>query len=508
MTRLLIIALLASFLWPFSDFFQHNYAQFQKSTFLPVYQVAFLCLAHAVLALAVLLVLCWRFPAEKNRLTAVFILLSVLWFTFTPVLGFVGDTVQGLGFTTGGVLAYLVIACILVAVVWRLAKSALFLRAAAVATMVASLAPLLGLIASPQATVTESAAQVPSDVLGEAFRAASGIKHPNIYYIIADGWMAMDVFEQVLDQSAAPKVQELESKGFYSVPRARSNYLGSASSIGSLFHLHHFRTDQHTKDDIASSSFFPAIAYRQLAAPLVTTLQAMDYELYFSGTWYSNCTGPHFGCVAGDRWQLNRASILLLERTPLRFVVGRFFRLEVDAISRLDEGFVKQRGAAATPSFVFAHHMEPHNPWYFDDGCQPIDPSAYEDQVLYRFSVHCLLNRITALAERVARFDPDALIVVHGDHGWLFVGDSPAGTPEHLWPQDVLEQRTRISNLIRVPERCKQWLRPDLGPVNTMRLVVACAAGALPEFLPEVLYIPGPTYADDERLMLLDEARL
>lgn len=508
MTRLLILALLVSFFWPFSDFLQHNYVQLHKSTFLPVYQVAFLCFAHAVLAFAALLFLCWRFPAKKNRLIAITILLSVLWFTFSPILELVGGAVSGLGFTTGGVLAYAVIACALIVAVWRMAKSALFLKAAAVAVVVASVSPLVGLLTSPQATGSENAAEGPSDGFGASFDRSDETKPPNIYYIIADGWMATDVFERVVDGSLGPLIEDLEAKGFYSVPRARSNYLGSASSIGSLFHLDYFRTDQHAKDDIANSSFFPAIAYRTPAAPLVTLLKDRGYELYFSGTWYSNCTGPHFNCVSANWWRLNRASVLLLERTPLKFTVSRFIRLEVDAVSRLDEDFIAQRKAAGTPSFTFAHHMEPHSPWYFDGQCRPLDPSAHEDQVLYSYSAQCLLRRVATFADNVARLDPGAIVVVHGDHGWLFASDVPAGTPEHLWPVEALDQRARVANLIKIPERCEGGLRPDLGPVNTMRLVMACAAGVEPVFLPEALYVPGPTYGEDERFMLFDTSRL
>lgn len=508
MKLLLFLAFFASFMWPFNDFLQNNFGQFSKSTFLPAYQVALLCAAHAVLALAVLLVLGKRFPAQKNRLIAVFVLLSVLWFTFTPVLGLVGGAVSRLGFTTGGAAAYLVVSFVLIGATWYLARSALFLRSFAVAVIVASLFPLLDIVTSPQVTVSNASTPASPDIFVELPNPSGGsVKRPNIYYVVADGWMAPELFERAVSRSMEPMIAGLEAKGFYSASAARSNYLGSATSIGSLFHLGYFRTDQHTKSDIASSSFFPAIAYRPDPAPLVSALRELGYELFFSGTWYSNCTGPHFSCIRGDWWRLNRASALLLDRTPLKFATDRYSRLEVDAISRLDEDFVRERGASARPSFTFAHHMQPHSPWYFDDKCVPINPTEHGDQELYRFAVECLYRSIIALTDRVARLDPGAIIVVHGDHGWLFTGDSPAGIPEYLWPKQALEQRTRIANLIRLPEQCGRWLRPDLGPVNTMRLVVACAAGAEPKLLPETLYIPGPTYADDERFMVYDGLR-
>ena len=84
------------------------------------------------------------------------------------------------------------------------------------------------------------------------------------------------------------------------------------------------------------------------------------------------------------------------------------------------------------------------------------------------------------------------MIVIQGDHGAAFLGYQATSKFDELRlsnllnsdPKPILE-RFSISNALKLPSECLKYLSDDLGPVNTVRLTIACASGILPEYVEE-----------------------
>ena len=57
------------------------------------------------------------------------------------------------------------------------------------------------------------------------------------------------------------------------------------------------------------------------------------------------------------------------------------------------------------------------------------------------------------------------------------------------WTYAMIDERTSIFNLVRVPQQCRRWLRPDLSQINTMRLVFACLEGRPPSYVEERTFL-------------------
>ena len=97
--------------------------------------------------------------------------------------------------------------------------------------------------------------------------------------------------------------------------------------------------------------------------------------------------------------------------------------------------------------------MQPHDPWYYDETCQHIQTRGQERGELYRKSVHCLSKTVIEFMNVIENKDPNAIVILHGDHGWLNPEDS-GGQTEDKWDDDLLFFRTEIANFVRLPRRC------------------------------------------------------
>jgi hypothetical protein len=107
--------------------------------------------------------------------------------------------------------------------------------------------------------------------------------------------------------------------------------------------------------------------------------------------------------------------------------------------------------------------------------------------------VKCENSQTERLVDVLGKFNPEAIIVLQGDHGSAFEVDWSA--PLAKWSKTSISERSSYLNLIRAPEDCKQWLTGPLGQINTARFVLACLEGRAPQYLPEVTYLS--TYSED-----------
>ena len=328
----------------------------------------------------------------------------------------------------------------------------------------------------------------------------------NVYYIVADGLTGPENYERLTNESLAFFSSGLEKYGFLQIKNARSNYLGSASSIGSIFHLNYFRDETSDLKTPHPSHYFPAVFFKDNVSPALQTLTKLGMEINFSGSWYTTCRGKQIKCLHGDRFFFNRFTLRLIDNSMLSYfsssaigaAVPVLLRRKIDAITPVTS-FLNNGNMPAKNQFVFVHHMQPHDPWYYDETCQHISTRGQERGELYRKSVRCLSKTFIEFMNAIETKDPNAIVILHGDHGWLNPDDAN-GQTEDKWDEDLLFFRTEISNFVKLPIRCSESIRDGLGPVNTMRLVLACLEYKEPKFLEEFLFVPAETYSQTGKL--------
>lgn len=492
------VALFAICLWPFTHFFDANIGELFRADPFGFVQPLLFCIAF--FAILFVFTVAWRLMQFKRKslLFNVQLLLIALFFAFQPVYSFSGRVMNSLGFDQGAVVVFILIMLAAIFFLKRYSHREIFNKSVYVGIIVAATMPLLSNVNYIYALFQYDAdlEEVRTNFVKQ--NSSGDTSQPNIYYIIVDGMVGERAYKTITKSDLEVLIEPLVKENWAYLSESRSNYIASASSIGSLFHLNFFRTEETDVSSIKKDDYFPAVTTRSEGSHLYNFLRSQGYSLTFSGSWYSGCRGVWHECIDGEGFQLTRETLLLVDRTPLARLFPTLTHRQVDAITPLMDHVSKHSGRK--PTFNFVHHMQPHSPWYYNDLCEPIDVKQYPDRKLYQYSVECLFRTIGKFAKVVETVDPGAIIVVHGDHGWL-MNEQGLGVKEIDWPKNILDQRSEILALVKAPRYCIDWLKNDLGPLNIMKFVVACVEQEKPNYVEEKLFIPGHNYAKDERLV-------
>ena len=133
--------------------------------------------------------------------------------------------------------------------------------------------------------------------------------------------------------------------------------------------------------------------------------------------------------------------------------------------------------------FFLIHHLSPHEPYIYKSDCSYQEPQKnfglYPEG--YRNAYKCVLKKVIKLVEFINKKDPNAILVVQGDHGGGF------GKNDVEVQEDMLKTFTllKINNT-----QCKNLdLDGKLDMVNTVRLLLSCATNQKPNLLVKKSYL-------------------
>jgi hypothetical protein len=320
--------------------------------------------------------------------------------------------------------------------------------------------------------------------------------HPdeNIYYILVDGYAGKHALQEAMSFDNSLFLGRMALRGFRDSSSEHSNYLKTTQTLGGIFALHYPQTDDpRSWND--SRFLYPELLDAQSPPPLVARLQADGYSIWFSGSVAVGCPARHFHCLSNlETVDAVYMANSFISPTPLgralMHVVNRR-RNALDPVARHLPAMLAEH----RPLFVFAHHLAPHPPYSLDRNCQPAKTglemwqqgSIEEQRAGYVGALECVNTQLEALVDRIIALDPDAMIVLQGDHGsevamkWRDPMDS--------WTTASIRERASYLSLVRAPNHCSGGLVGPLGQINTARFVLACAEGYVPEYLPEHTYI-------------------
>lgn len=102
--------------------------------------------------------------------------------------------------------------------------------------------------------------------------------------------------------------------------------------------------------------------------------------------------------------------------------------------------------------------------------------------------VECVNTQLRAVIERIVQRDPAAVIVLQSDHGSAFRGQF-ARSDDLQWNADDIEERFRVLNAIRAPQRCQEHLATQRSLVNTYPLLFACLAHQPARVQPDRMFL-------------------
>lgn len=324
---------------------------------------------------------------------------------------------------------------------------------------------------------------------------AAADRAPDIFHFVFDRYGSRETLREVygIDDWIG---DYLEEQGFYVATESHSNYLKTAPSLASTFHLDYL-------DVLAKDARVPPDSWHPMFEMLDDHrvgrfLKSRGYRLIQFGSWW---VGTLDSGIADENHPLgfSEFGMLYLRRTILRPIFHALpdtpltMRLDWDngqcqRVPRQVER-IKAIEPGGQPVHVFVHILVPHGPYIFSADGTCLTPTearergsrqGYIDQIAYANTI--IRDVVPTLLAR----DPAPIILIQADEGPF--PDRDGRVPWHEADADALRIKTGILNAFYFPSRDYDQLSPAVTPVNTYRIVLNSAFGTTFPMLPDRIY--------------------
>lgn len=311
--------------------------------------------------------------------------------------------------------------------------------------------------------------------------AAQDASHPDIYYIILDGYARGDVLTKYYGFDNAPFLDGLRDRGFYVADRSCTNYPGTAFSLpSSLNMLYHSPLDRRG-------------GLKPLAEMVRTNeaglrLKQRGYKLvHFNTRFIATAVSDIADVSLGEQTFLPPGSRMMLlhiiDHGLSRFINGgeraiwaaqhRRALAELSDVPRLPG-----------PKFTFLHLIAPHPPLVFTREGRTDWNLDQNDRASYTGQLEYLNHEITKAVDSIlANSSTPPVIIIQSDHGAGFCRDKrESGEPV---ADQYVQERVPILNAYLVPAAMRDKLYPTISPVNSFRLLLTECFGFDYPLLPD-----------------------
>jgi hypothetical protein len=326
---------------------------------------------------------------------------------------------------------------------------------------------------------------------------------PDIYYFIFDRYGSQSTMAEYYGFDNADLIDFLEAKGFHVASDSRANYLKTAHSLASTFHMGYL--DFLTEDQRSKIGDWHPI-YDMLKDHRVGRfLKSNGYEFIQIGAWW----GPtqynpfahenySFGFGEFDNRYLRKTIIpTVLDAVAPASTYARRLQWENGQCQRVPRQIekVKEIGERNETTFVFAHILVPHDPYVFspdghclsfEEAMQRTERDGYVEQVRYANSL--IKDFVSAL---LAREGAKPIIIIQADEGPFPTRYRNGNLSWHEATVDELKIKMGILNAYYFPDGDYRDLDQHVTPVNTFRILFNKHFGTRLERLPDrVLAFP------------------
>ena len=259
---------------------------------------------------------------------------------------------------------------------------------------------------------------------------AAGRPHPDIYFIVLDGYARQDVLAGYYGFDNGPFLQALRDRGFQVSTGGSSNYAWTFLSLSSTLnmgYIHDLFAGRLGPDSLDRSLLYDSIRDSETAR----FLRGQGYEVvHVRSTWGATSVNP-----AADREircessaynsefvrAVAEASWLGAFNTKAGFDLARCHLANFKSV-----GQIRPDGR---PMFVFAHFLLPHHPYLFDRNGKILrnamvsnqfefQKRLWEDRDSYRSQLEFLNRKVLEMVDALQhRSAAPPIIVIVSDHG-------------------------------------------------------------------------------------------
>lgn len=351
-----------------------------------------------------------------------------------------------------------------------------------------------------------------------AIETTSDTLRPDVYYIVLDGYGGQDVLLDLYNLDNSPFLNSLKSMGFYVVKEGHSNYMQTLLSLASSLNMDYLNGfegwETKTRNDlnvfrglIRQSDVrkaFDSLGYEMVAFETgYGATNILDADIYLAAP-DSIQAGGRFILSPNEFEDLLIDTSLALTLRSLQTKTGIFDTIFIeDPYTRHRQ---RVRFTLSTlgeiPSwegdyFVFAHIINPHPPFIFDENGAVIRPEGtfsfydasnypgtkeeyiqrYRQQVIY---LNTLIMETVEMILSQSEIDP--IIILQADHG------PGAYLQTNSLESSNLKERFSILNAYHFPMQGNDILDKNITPVNSFRLLFNRYFDASYELLDDEMY--------------------
>jgi hypothetical protein len=341
--------------------------------------------------------------------------------------------------------------------------------------------------AAAQATPTDDLPTFPESdgpaaAHGTTAPATSSVGYlPDIYYIIADSYIADSSLKEFYAYDNRPFTGFLEEKGFRIGSHSVSNYAFTWLSLSSSLNMQYMNFLAET---LGRESLDNTIAGRMLVDNKVMAfLKARGYTTINSGSWWSLTRKNRNADVNLRSGFFNEFTLQLLGCTFLH-TFAKYFA-ENDLREKVLYTFEKlgEIPLMEAPTFTFAHILCPHPPFIFGPDGEKLATlqmvqAKTNPRKLYLGQVLFVNKKLREAVETIlARSAKPPIIIIQGDHGAAYIRGA-TGRSDFLPDDGFLREQMRILNAYYLPGVPPETIYDGITPVNTFRSVFNAYFGA------------------------------
>lgn len=307
---------------------------------------------------------------------------------------------------------------------------------------------------------------------------------PNVYWIITDMYARDDVLREEYAYDNTPFLDDLRQRGFFVADKSYSNFNSTKLSVSTTLSMDYYLPVQTELNSMLWQSRL------QGENPVVEKFRSLGYRYIHVEPGGNNlktrCGGGEDLCLHGAQHaaiSLNEAHIGLMRLTPfyriLKTLNVNFFSFDFTHVEDIQTHVQPQQYA---PFFMMAHILSPHPPARFDANCDYLKQTDWEllgedsphTDASYAQDVKCLNKRLLGLMDWVHENDPQAIVIIQGDHGSFLHTSRMENTPENIVKRAYWHTPLAIMNAYHMPEKCRAELYDSISPINNFPLVFSC----------------------------------
>ena len=306
------------------------------------------------------------------------------------------------------------------------------------------------------------------------------VEHPDIFLVVIDGYPGIEASRMDTGDTKATLIRDLEARGFAVPSSAWSSYWSTQLSVASLLQMSYPVTTPFD-GDATTQALYDLIGGEN---QLFELMKREGYDTYVvESGWSGSACGANVDFCESSAFIDEALFFTLWDTVAGPYVsssIGHAFTL---GTQKTMDWLTQNAGRISSddrPSFVFAHLVAPHAPFFLDLTCTIEVAAARSGSFFYHPGVDdaeredyfaeqtlCVDSFMIDLADLT---NPDTVVIFTGDHGT----DRRAqlSTPPERWGREGTVERMNVMIAVRTAVGCVIG-DPIMVP-NLMRRVLSC----------------------------------